>query len=258
MEKCFQFKHLTHIVNIPLVFVCRDYSRKSHLFRGDYDFSRQFWRRKRNEESLNQKKETVIEYLAFISVKHSVYLAELFQAMVSAREQGKTICHDLTIEYRGSVKDEAIFLITKDGSVVAQFRVTEEFLLRKGICFENWMDTDKIRKQMSKQENPTHSTLIQNLRYGMKKINLEAQVLETQEPQTVYTQYGNSAKITNAWIADETGKVKLCLWNEQANSVTVGDNIQIKNASVASFKGERQLRIGKKGTLRPAGDIVAS
>jgi replication factor A1 len=198
---------------------------------------------------LNQKKETVIEYLAFMSVKHSVYLAELFQAMVSARDQGKTICHDLAIEYRGSVKDEAIFLITKDSSVVAQFRVTEEFLLRKGICFENWMDTDKIRKQMSKQENPTHSTLIQNLRYGMKKINVEAEVLETQEPQTVYTQYGNSARITNAWIADETGKVKLCLWNEQANSVTVGDTIQIKNASVASFKGERQLRLGKNGTV---------
>ncbi len=199
---------------------------------------------------MNQKKQTVIEYLAFLSVKHSIYLAELFQAMVSAREaQGKIICQSLAIEYRGSVKDEAIFLITRDTSVIAQFRVAEEFLLRKGICFENWMDTDKIRRQMAKQSPTSNSTLVQNLRHGMKKINMEAEVLETLKPQLVHTQYGNSATVTNAWIADETGKVKLCLWNEQANFVNVGDTIQIKNASVATYKGERQLRLGRTVTV---------
>ena len=198
---------------------------------------------------LNRKRDTVVEYLAFLSVKHSIYLAELFQAMVSAREQGKTTCHNLTIEYRGSAKDEAIFLITKDSSLLAQFRVSEQFLLRKGICFENWLDTDRIRRQMSKQDTATRSTLVQNLRHGMKKINLEAEVLETQEPQTVYTQFGNTATVSHVWIADETGKIKLCLWNGHSNSVAVGDTIQIKNASVATFKGERQLRLGRNGTI---------
>jgi ssDNA-binding replication factor A large subunit len=55
--------------------------------------------------------------------------------------------------------------------------------------------------------------------------------------------------VTNAWIADETGKIKLCLWNEQADFVTVGDTVQIKNASVSTFKGERQLRLGKTGIV---------
>jgi len=200
---------------------------------------------------LNQKKPTaIIDYLAFLSVRHSIYLAELFQALVTAREQGKTVCQNLTIEYRGKVKDEAIFLITKDKSVVSQFRVTEEFLTTKNICFENWMDTDKIRRQINRQNTTTHPfTSVQDLRHGMKKINLEAEVLETSTPSLVYTQYGNSATVTNARIADETGKVKLCLWNEQANSITVGDTIQIKNASVSTYKGERQLRLGKNGTV---------
>jgi len=200
--------------------------------------------------NLNHKKQTVIEYLAFLSVRHGIYLAELFQAIVSAREQGKTICDDLAIEYRGSIKGEAIFLITKNTSVIAQFRAAEEFLLRKNICFENWMDTDKIRKQVNRQnKKPRLSTLVQDLRHGMRKVNLEAEVLETTTPSLVYTHYGNSATVTNAWIADETGKVKLCLWNEQANSVNVGDTIQIKNATVSTFKGERQLRLGKNGTV---------
>jgi hypothetical protein len=201
-------------------------------------------------DSMNQKKETIIEYLAFLSVKHGIYLAELFEAMVTARAKGKTTCHELAIQFRGNVKDQAIFLISSNNKVVAQFRVTEQFLLREDVCFENWMDTDKIRKQMLKQnpESP-HSILVQNLRHGMKKINIEAEVLETLEPQLVHTQYGNFATVTNAWIGDSSGKVKLCLWNEQANSIAVGETIQIKNASVNTFKGERQLKLGKSGTI---------
>lgn len=199
---------------------------------------------------MNQKKPTIMEYIAFLSVKQGIYLAELHQAMVAAREQGKTTCQNLTIEYRGSLKDEAIFLITKDTSVIAQFRVAEELLLRKNICFENWLDTDKIRKQINRQNtSPKLSILVQDLRHGMKKVNIEAKVLETPTPSTVQTRYGNSAKVTNAWIADETGKIKLCLWNEQADFVTVGDTVQIKNASVSTFKGERQLRLGKTGIV---------
>ena len=200
---------------------------------------------------MNQRKPTaIIEYLAFLSVKHNIYLAELFQALVAAREQEKTVCQKLTILYRGNTKSQAIFLITKDGSVVAQFRVDEEFLTRKNICFESWMDTDKIRRQINRQNiTPRNFTMVQDLRHGMKKVNLEAEVLETTTPSLVHTQYGNSATVTNAQIADQTGKVKLCLWNKQASSVTVGDTIQIKNASVSTYKGERQLHLGKTGTL---------
>ncbi len=190
-----------------------------------------------------------MEHLAFLSVKQGVYLAELYDAMVAAREKGKIKCQNLMVEYRCSVKDEAIFLITKDSKVVLQFKVAEELLLRKDISFEHWMDTDKVRKQMSRQSiSPKVSVLVQDLRHGMKKVNLEAKVLEIPTPATVQTRYGNSAKVTNAWIEDETGKVKLCLWNEQAELFNVGDTVQIKNASVSTFKGERQLRLGKNGT----------
>ena len=199
---------------------------------------------------MNQKKPKIIEYLAFLSVKHSVYLSELFQALVSARENGKSACVNLAVQYRGSINGEAIFLITKYDKVVVQFRASEEFLLRKNIHFESWMNTDKIRKQMSRQNCGPHlSTMVQDLRHGMRKVTVEAEVLEAPKPSLVYTRFGNSAMVTNAWIADETGKVKLCLWNEQANSFTKGDTVQIKNASVSTFKGERQLCLGKTGTI---------
>src|SRR3990170_2402561 len=199
---------------------------------------------------LNQKKPTIIEHLAFLSVKHGVYLAELFHALVIAKEQGNATCENLTVEYRGSIGKQAIFLITKDSKVVAQFRVDKEFLLTKDIHFESWMNTDKIHKQIVKQNCGLRlSTMVQDLRHGMKKVTVEAEVLEAPKSSLVQTRYGNSALVTNALIADETGKIKLCLWNEQANYVNVGDTIQIKNASVSAFRGERQLRLGKIGTI---------
>jgi replication factor A1 len=54
---------------------------------------------------------------------------------------------------------------------------------------------------------------------------------------------------TKASIADETGTIKLCLWNGQIGSVSVGDTVQIENARVSAFRGERYMSLEKTGTL---------
>jgi replication factor A1 len=199
---------------------------------------------------LNNRKPVLGEQLAFFSVKHGVYLRELFGAVVQARTTGKAVCQDLTIEYRGSVDDKAIILITKDDKVVVQFRATEELLLKKHIAFETWMDTDQVRRQMTKQDKaPNGRSRIQDLRHGMKKVSVEAEVIEIADPVSVHTQWGNNVMLTNAVIADHTGKIKLCLWNEQAGLIKLGDALQIENGSVKNFRGERQLTLRKKGTI---------
>jgi replication factor A1 len=201
-------------------------------------------------EMANKSSNSIVEHLAFLSVKHNIQLSELFQSLVSARANGRVLCKPLEIEYRGNVKKEAIFLITNESKVIGQFRVSEEFLQRKNIHFENWMNTDRVRRQIDKQNRGTPLfTQIHKLRHGMKKINLKAEVLETPPPLKVTTQYGSSATIANVYIGDETGKVRLCLWNEQVSFVSTGDLIQINNASVSTYKGERQLALGKSGTV---------
>jgi len=201
------------------------------------------------EKTLNPKEAKLIEHLAFLSVKHSVYLSELYQALVSARRIGQSICGGLLVKYRGIVNRQAIFLLTKGTSVVGQFRVTEEFLLRKNISFESWLDTDKIRKQVAKENSVNDSTLIRDLRHGMKNVNVNAVVLEIQKPQLLHTQYGTIVSLTNVWIADETGKVKLCVWGERGSSLAVDNVVQIKAASVRVFRGERRLIVGRSGTF---------
>jgi replication factor A1 len=198
---------------------------------------------------MKPKKPTLEDQLAFISAQHNVYPTELFQALIQAKEHGKSVCEDLTVEYRGSVNDRSIFLIKKDNSVVSQFRVSEEMLSKGDISFDNSMDTSRVRREIAKQTPAPSHVEIEDLNVGMKKINVLAEVLETSEPSKVHTQFRDNALVTNAWIGDETGKVMLCLWDQQVHAVSKGDCIEVRNAHVASFKGEKQLRLGKNGTI---------
>jgi len=198
---------------------------------------------------LRQKKSTLGEHLALLSVKYGVYPNEVFQALVSARKNEKAVCGSLNVEYRGKMKAETIFLITKDTDVVAQFRVEEEFLLRKDNPFESWMNTDKIKKKIAKQNTDSIYSLVRDLRAGMKRVNLKADVLEIPKPAQVHTQFGNTVLVVNALISDDTGKIKLCLWEGQIGSINVGDNIELRNGQVCVFRGEKQVRLGKNGSL---------
>ncbi|MGZ4851364.1 MAG: hypothetical protein ACXV2C_08305 [Candidatus Bathyarchaeia archaeon] len=198
---------------------------------------------------MKPKKPTLEDQLAFISAQHNVYPTELFQSLIQAKEQRKSVCEDLTVEYRGSVNDQAIFLIKKGSKVISQFRVSEEMLAKTDVSFDNSMDSSRVRKEIAKQ-TPTPSHMkIEDLHEGMKKVNVIGEVLQTSEASKVHTQFRDNALVSNAIIGDETGKVMLCLWDQQVNAVSMGDHIEVKNAHVASFKGEKQLRLGKNGTI---------
>jgi replication factor A1 len=83
----------------------------------------------------------------------------------------------------------------------------------------------------------------------MRQVTLKAKVLEIATPTQVFTRFGNYASVANAVIGDDTGTVKLCLWNEQIGSVSIGDMIELQSAHVSTFRGEQQLRIGKNGLI---------
>jgi replication factor A1 len=195
------------------------------------------------------------KYLAFLSIKYEVDPDKLFYALISAEEKQKSRCGKLSIECRGKTQDKNIFLILQDSRVVAQFPVSREFLLERNNPIKDFMKTDMIRRHLDKKNKGSHSLLIKDLRTGMRHINLKARVLEIPRPKLVFTRFGNHASVANALIADETGTIKLCLWNEQVNSISIGDTIQIENARTSTFRGERQLSLGKIGTLSSTVDL---
>jgi replication factor A1 len=91
---------------------------------------------------------------------------------------------------------------------------------------------------------------IKDLQDGMKRVSVEAKVVEKGSPREVRSKYKDETyKIVDAVVADETGSIKLTLWNEQIDQVNVNDNIKIENGYVTSFKGEIQLNVGKFGKM---------
>jgi ssDNA-binding replication factor A large subunit len=93
-------------------------------------------------------------------------------------------------------------------------------------------------------------TDIKDLNDGMKRVSVEAKVVEKGDAREVRSKFKDETyRIVDAVIADETGSIKLTLWNEQADQVNVGDNIKIENGYVTSFKGEIQLNVGKFGKM---------
>jgi replication factor A1 len=198
---------------------------------------------------LRQKNSSTSEYLAFLSAKYEVDPDRLFYALVLAEESKKSVCGDLSIEWRGETRDKVMFLILTNSKVVAQLSVFKEFLLEKGHPIRDFMETDKIRRFITKRARQSYGLQIRDLRSGMAQVCLKAKVLEIPKPSLVYTRYGNYASVANALIADETGTIRLCLWNEQIQSISAGDTIQIENARASTFKGQRQLNIGRKGFL---------
>lgn len=112
------------------------------------------------------------------------------------------------------------------------------------------MDSERIRRFLTKKNDKLSSRQIKDLRVGMRHVNLNARVLEKPEPTCVFTRFGNNAVVANALIGDSTGTIKLCLWNDQIDCISVGDTIQIKDARAFAFKGEKQLRVGIKGTVK--------
>jgi replication factor A1 len=105
-------------------------------------------------------------------------------------------------------------------------------------------------KQSMPQPKPTPTSQHQicSLQDGMKKIHVAAKVMEKSEPREVTTGHGPTATCY-AEIADETGRIKLSLWGEQCSVVREGDNIEVENGYISSYKGELQLNVGKYGKL---------
>jgi len=192
------------------------------------------------------------EYLALLSVKHSVDPDMLFQALISAKDGKRILCGTLSIECRWKGKSGRVFLMMDGSKVVAQFKTSENFLSEKTNPIRKFKDCERIRRCRAKKDATSFRLReIGDLRVGMVGINLSgAEVLEINEPKVVNTRSGSQGFLANALIGDKTGRVHLCLWGEQVGSISVGDTVQILNARVKEFRGMKQLQIGRKGMLK--------
>ena len=90
---------------------------------------------------------------------------------------------------------------------------------------------------------------ISELRSGMRSVNIEASVVSISEARTVNKRDGGTAKVADVMIKDDSGEIKLSLWEDHIELVKAGTKIAIENGYTTSFRGENQVSIGKYGKL---------
>jgi replication factor A1 len=64
-----------------------------------------------------------------------------------------------------------------------------------------------------------------------------------------FEKFGKQGKVCNATAKDDSGEIKLTLWNEDTDKVNAGDKIHLKNGWCSEYQGERQLSSGKFGEI---------
>jgi replication factor A1 len=188
--------------------------------------------------------------LAFLTVKYDVHPDVLFCALLAAGEMEKAKCGPLSIECLGKVDGKTYFLIKEGSQVVSQIPISDELLASKVNPVRDFMEADIVQNYNPDEPGELVCSDIGNLKVGQTHVNLTAEVVDVSEPRQVHTKFGSNARLAKALLRNNTGEIKLCLWKELVDAVSVGDQVEIKDATVTKFEGKEQLALGRKGVVK--------
>jgi replication factor A1 len=93
---------------------------------------------------------------------------------------------------------------------------------------------------------------ISELKAKQGNIDVQGTIAEIGETRS-FNKFGKAGRVATAIIKDDSGSVKLTLWNEQIELVKPGDVVQLKNGWADEFRGELQISTGRNGTMEVIG-----
>ena len=96
-------------------------------------------------------------------------------------------------------------------------------------------------------------TKISDLSPKQGNVEVEGTITEIGETR-VFNKFGKELKVANAVLKDDSGSVKLTLWNDEIMRFSAGNKIKITNGYVNEFQGEKQLTAGKFGSIEKLSD----
>ncbi len=98
---------------------------------------------------------------------------------------------------------------------------------------------------------------IKDLKPKQGNVDVTVDVIDVSDPRE-FQKFGKPGKVATAIAKDETGDIKLTLWNEDIERVKAGDKIHIVNGYVSEWQGEMQLTTGRLGKLEVVGKADAN
>ena len=92
-------------------------------------------------------------------------------------------------------------------------------------------------------------TLISEIKPRQGKIEIDEAEIISKEKSKEFEKFGNKGKVCVCTIKDDSGEIKLTLWNNEIDTYNVGDKIKLSNGYCSEFQGEKQITAGKFGKL---------
>nr|MDO8082033.1 single-stranded DNA-binding protein [Candidatus Freyarchaeota archaeon] len=92
--------------------------------------------------------------------------------------------------------------------------------------------------------------VVDELRPGLRRLNLKVRCnSKNEEREIVSRKTGETLRVTEALVRDETGSVLLTLWNDDIDKMQPDHVYQLSNAYTTVFKGSLRLNLGKYGSM---------
>jgi len=89
---------------------------------------------------------------------------------------------------------------------------------------------------------------LSELKARQGKVDIEVEIVEISAPRE-FQKMGSPGRIATALVKDDSGEMKMALWNDEIDRVKAGDRVKITNGFVNEFQGEKQLTAGRYGKL---------
>ncbi len=196
-------------------------------------------------------------------VTFSGAVRNIFEGREFSREDGSVgrVVNIIVADETGSIKvalwDEFADLV-KTGDLLVGGRIRVNGYVKKGsfgveVSVGRSGSLEITEKPDAAGESKHGEKLkIEQIKPGMVAVNLVARVLESGAHKSFRRRDGREGKVASLILGDETGKIRLVLWDDRAvDSVNfkTGDVVEIKNAySRESFR-RAELHIGGKGEV---------
>ena len=98
-----------------------------------------------------------------------------------------------------------------------------------------------------------------SLSLGQSDVTLRGVVLDTDAVRTFSRDDGSEGKVSNLTLGDETGKVRVTLWDEQADladELPAGQSVEVVDGYVRERDGSLELHVGSRGAVEELDEAV--
>jgi len=101
---------------------------------------------------------------------------------------------------------------------------------------------------------------IDGLRLGLSDVNVKGKVLDAESVRTFDRDDGSEGRVANLVLGDETGRVRVTMWDGQAETVedvAAGESVEVVDGYTRERDGDLELHVGERGAIESLDEEIA-